>query len=511
LAAAAPALWACTSRTLEAPNVVPQATLTTTFTQKINNEIDILFMIDNSSSMTEMQQKLQDQLPTFMQVLQALPTPPSLHVAVVSSDMGAPGDSTSSIMCTKAGDQGQFQSQPRGTCTATTITAGDTFISDADNMPNYTDPIGNVFQCIALLGDKGCGFENQLASIDRALGGDGQQPSTNANFLRPEAYLGIVILTNEDDCSAPTNTQLYSLNGGQQNAANPLGPIANYRCNQWGHLCTDPATGAVEMPPPQPPGDAVMTGGTPTLLMTDCMSNDTGSGLLTPVSQFISDIKSLKGASADDQILVASISAPASPYTVAWLPESGGTNTQPGEVWPTIEHSCGAAGGDDVNPLATMNPTDGSFGDPGVRIAQFVNAFPNSVLASICDASYARSMTLIATKLGQLITPPCITGTIQLDSGGQPMCSIVEHLQDSQGNKQDISLQNCAASGANQGQCWKLATGATGCAGSQLTVTDTVNANPQSENSSVDCSLCLPGAAIAGCPCVAGNMVAGCL
>ena len=115
-------------------------------------------------------------------------------------------------------------------------------------MPNYTDPIAKVFQCIALLGDKGCGFENQLASIDRALGGDGQQPSTNAGFLRPEAYLGIVILTNEDDCSAPANTQLYSLNGGQQNVANPLGPIANFRCNQFGHLCTDPSGKVIEPP-----------------------------------------------------------------------------------------------------------------------------------------------------------------------------------------------------------------------------------------------------------------------
>ena len=58
LAAAAPALWACTSRTLETPTITPTATLTTNFTQKINNEIDILFMIDNSSSMNEMQEKL---------------------------------------------------------------------------------------------------------------------------------------------------------------------------------------------------------------------------------------------------------------------------------------------------------------------------------------------------------------------------------------------------------------------------------------------------------------------
>jgi hypothetical protein len=512
LAAAAPALWACTSRTLEAPNITPTASVATKFTQKINNELDILFMIDNSSSMKEMQAKLYDQLPLFMNKLTTLPTPPSLHVAVVSSDMGAPGDSTSSIMCTKSGDAGQFQSQARGMCGGTTLTAGDTYISNSDNMTNFTDPIANVFQCIALLGDTGCGFENQLASIDRALGGDGQQPSGNAGFLRPEAYLGIVILTNEDDCSAPSNTPIYSLNGGQQNVANQLGPIANYRCNQWGHLCTDPGTGAVEMPPLQPPGDAQMTGNTPTLDMTACMSNDTGSGLLTPVKQFIMDIKALK-QTPDDQILVAAIAAPATPYTVEWLPENGGQNTQPGEVWPAIEHSCGAKGGPDVNPEApaSQNTTDGSFGDPGVRIAEFVNAFSNSVLASICDASYASSMQAIATKLGQLITPPCITGTLQQDAAGLPNCSVIEHLVDSSGAKKDIALQNCGTSGANPAQCWALNAGGTGCAGSQLTVTDTVNANPQSENSDVNCSICIPGAALPGCACIPTNMVPGCL
>jgi hypothetical protein len=497
LAAAAPALWACTSRTLETPQITPTETLTTNFTQKINNEIDILFMIDNSSSMTEMQTKLYDQLPLFMQVLQALPTPPSLHVAVVSSDMGAPGDATSMIQCTPAGDQGEFQAMPRGTCTDTTLTPGATFISDADMMPNYTNAdISAVFQCIALLGDKGCGFEHQLASIDRALGGDGQAPSTNANFLRPEAYLGLVILTNEDDCSAPANTQLYSLNGGSQNVANPLGPIANYRCNQFGHTCTDPS-GNVISPPLPVPGNATQ-GATPTLDMMNCVSNDT-TGLLTPVSKFITDVKSLK-SDPDNQVLVATIAAPASPYTVAWVPESGGINTQPGELWPQIEHSCGAAGGDDVNPEATMNPTDGSFGDPGVRIHQFATGFKQYLEGSICDASYASSMMAIAKKLGALITPPCLMGTIQKDTMGQPSCSVIEHLQDMQGDKTDKAIQNCNENGNTQ-PCWTLATGGMNCAGQQLTVNDSAGQTSQSAMSTINCSVCLPGSTAAGCPC----------
>ncbi len=110
LAAAVPALWACTSRTLEPGIITPTATLTATVTQKINNNIDILFMIDNSSSMKSMQEKLCTQLPTFMNVLEKLPNGlPNVHIAVVSSDMGAPGDSVGSIGCTPYGDDGGFQ------------------------------------------------------------------------------------------------------------------------------------------------------------------------------------------------------------------------------------------------------------------------------------------------------------------------------------------------------------------------------------------------------------------
>ncbi len=504
LAAAAPALWACTSRTLESPTIVPTATLTSTVTQKINNNLDLLFMIDNSSSMTSMQQKLAMQLPTFMQVLEGLPNGlPNVHIAVVSSDMGAPGDSTNQIGCTPAGDDGNFQYMPgaAGTCTSTTLNQGDTFISDVDMQKNFTDPIETVFQCIAQLGAAGCGFEHQLASIDRALGGDGAAPpAANANFLRPDAYLGIVLLTNEDDCSAPANTTIFSLNGGMQSLTNPDGPIANYRCNggpRGAHYCKDPS-GNMVVPPLTPPASA--TGTPPIENFTDCEDNETGSSALTPVSQFVNDIKKLKDQ-PDNQILVAAITAPPDPYGVVWVVPSSPPPGTTGQAWPQVMHSCGAQGGDDVNPMATMHPTDGSFGDPGVRITQFVNSFQNSVVASICDSSYRQSMTAIATKLGALIKPNCLTGNLQKDSSGNPMCAVTNHLTDGQGNKTDVSVPNCNENG-NTPPCWSLGTDATACPGGGFALKVTPDAaamNASSLNSTVECSLCVAGSTAPGC------------
>jgi len=396
------------------PPIEP-ATAAVTAAATSPGKLDVLFMIDDSSSMTSMQQKLAAQIPAFVSVLQNLPTGlPSIHIAVVSSDMGAPGDSTFAIGCTAHGDQGEFQLGTAGSasvdggagalgCPGASLNSGATFISNVDGVANYTGDLSTLLSCMTALGDTGCGFENQLASISRALGADGlPAPSSNAGFLRPDAQLAIIVLSDEDDCSAPANTALYSLNGGQQNIANPLGPIANYRCNQFGHLCVDPAASGstcLTEPPLKPPTDAQSTATGPTLDLTNCESDDS-NGLVTSVRSFVNGIKALK-ADPDNQIVVGAIVAPPTPYTVAWLPAAGGQNTTPGELWPVVEHSCGAAGGDDVNPAATVTTSDGSFGDPAVRIAQWAQAFgANGVTAAICDSSYASAFNAIASRIG---------------------------------------------------------------------------------------------------------------
>ena len=462
----------CAQPKVDPPVASTPAALTATATGASPGDLDVLFMIDNSSSMTSMQQKLGTQIPGFLTALQNLPAGlPNIHIAVVSSDLGAPGDSTLAIECSKFGDQGIFRTggsnagtveqhpgldggggaaggapgldggapggAPGGddagasTCAGVTLSSGATFISNVDGVANYTGDLSTLLSCMTALGDTGCGFEHQLASISRALGADNSPaPAQNAGFLRPDAQLAIIVLSNEDDCSAPATTDLYSLNGGQQNISNPLGPIANYRCNQFGHLCVDPAasgSSCLTTPPLQPPSaDAQGTGLAPTLNLTDCESDDSQGSKLTTVMSFVTGIKALK-ADPDNQIVVGAIVAPATPYTVAWAPEVGGQNTLSGELWPQIEHSCGPAGGDDVNP-AGQTATDESFGDPAVRISQWVQAFgANSVMSSICDGSYTNAFSAIVSKIGAHL--PGGSGTVtdtvdgSIGASAPPLCS----------------------------------------------------------------------------------------
>ncbi len=266
----------------------PTATETVTVNQRGNPKIDILFVLDNGSSTAEIKQKLYDEMPLFLNVLQSLPTPPDLHIAVTTTDMGVPSDVMASLMTTAQGDNGAFQSAPRVPCTDTTLMNGATFLADDGNgTANFTDPMAKVLQCISMVPDSGSGFAQPLAAAARALGADNvvngvpTPPAANAGFLRPDAYLALIFLVDRDDCSVPAGTELFSLNGGEQNLANPLGPIAPYRCNQFGHLCKDPASSnpqALIMPPLEPPADAQGTASRPTLDLTDCQDNDQGTG-----------------------------------------------------------------------------------------------------------------------------------------------------------------------------------------------------------------------------------------
>jgi hypothetical protein len=483
----------------------PTTTESITVNRRANPQVDILFVLDNESSSSQIKLKLSAQLPLFVNVLQSLPTPLDLHVAVATTNMGLPSDVMASLMSTAQGDNGAFQNTPREPCTSTTLTNGATFLADDGNgTANFTDPMAEVLQCISLVGSQGSGIIQPLAAAARALGADNvvngepTPPATNVGFLRPEAYLAIIFLAERDDCSVPAGTKLFSLNGGEQNLANPLGPIAPYRCNRFGHLCKDPASSnpqALIMPPLDLPSDAQGTASKPTLELTDCQDNDQGTGLLIPVSTLVSQIKALK-PDPDHQIIVSSISGPPTPYAVAWFPAEGGLNTQPGELWPQVEESCGPAGVDEVNPESTMNSTDGSAAEPGVRLAAFVNGFSDSVLASVCDASYGAVATAIATKVGQLPSMgTCLTGTIQKTVAGLPNCTAVAQVPTTTGTK-SVPYPDCETSG-NAAPCWVLNTASASCPGTTVSVLDST---PASSSITVTCQVCQPGASVSGCP-----------
>lgn len=449
---------------------------TGTINASINRNVDVLFMIDDSSGMRLSQSNFLTNFPTFLTTLQNdVHGLPNIHIAVVSQDMGA-GDGSIAGCDATGGKKGIFQytsRTPAGVdCTANALNQGATFISNIAGTTNYTGNLVTVFTCIASLGSTGCGFEHQFAAVLRALGADGSAaPAENQGFLRPDAYLVVVMLTDEDDCSAtPAMAATFFDTASNNNIASTLGPSQNFRCNEFGHLCTI-GGGAPMRPSRLAPNNDVNQ----MVTYDGCTSNDAG-GYLLSVKQTADSLKALK---ADPSLvaLVAFTGAP-TPYTVHWkMPSTPDTscNTM-GQLcpWPEISHSCTA--------------TDGSFADPGVRTTQLVSEFgAHGLMVSICDQSFAPGIQRTGELINGLLGPPCLPGPVGTSAAtGQPACKVTEHY-----GTVNQTVPSCIDSG-DAAPCWQVQSAPTcGADGISLSISADPNV-PLSATvtASYDCAKC---------------------
>jgi hypothetical protein len=500
IAAAAVVAWGCGARSLgnpppdPPPDPAPDPIPRSSHYLASNRNVDLLFLIDDSSSMRLSQDNLLRNFPVLMNAIENLPGGlPNIHIGVISSDMGAGDGSIAGCHATDGSGgpggsgmggagggfgasnlfelkNGVFQYAARGTCTVTGLAPGATFISNIGGVANYTGNLADVFTCIAALGESGCGFERPFAAITRALGVDGRPaPLENQGFLRPDAYLAIVLITNEDDCSAHPGVALYDV-VNNSNLASPLGPPSNFRCNEFGHLCG----GA------RPNRHAPNNSTADTVSYADCTSNDADEFLLS-VRETADRLKALK---ADDgQVMVAAIAGPSSPYTVTWR-EPSFPDTSCGAAscpWPVIGHACTGA--------------DGNFADPAIRINELVGAFgANGLSLSICAGDYSPALASIAGDIVQYVNQPCIRGTVALQPGTtRADCTVTD-------NATGTSIPSCADTGGT-GPCWHLETRAgQTCTGVAV---QSDPAGPEAaQDTTVDCTLCVPGVPdpARGCP-----------
>ncbi len=211
------------------------------------SRLDLLVMVDNSNSMRENQSNLMTQFGRLLQLLTAPPCrsianptphscvpsdpgdtviyPPvaSLHVGVVSSDLGTPGSSVPGCANSDLGDDGLLNPIRNGQALIhhePWVRPPPTFgrpsdCMDPNQFPSFiaftsgtTDAtvFTHDFQCNAGLYVGGCGLEAQLESVYRALvihdaTDHPGNTSPNAGFLRESATLAILMLTDEEDGS----------------------------------------------------------------------------------------------------------------------------------------------------------------------------------------------------------------------------------------------------------------------------------------------------------------------
>jgi hypothetical protein len=426
------------------------------------DKVDMLFMIDNSGSMSQEQKKLADALPKLVAALatgnkNGMPKPAgeksdfppvqSLHIGVVTSDMGINGapsqnscgdrsfiptdkDTRMSTMRINkpVGDDGILQidtgvavagiwSPPEGGGDVAEVVPGDPacgqvtfpgnmrfvdFMAGGDAMAASTR-----FSCIAKRGRNGCGLEQQLESVLKALtppdsnikftamspNGHGNAikmgtPSGfNQNFLREDSILAVVVVSDEEDCSIPDQSRAIfdgtsmQVNGG-----------INVRCG---------------LPENQ--------------------------GMLHPVSRFIDGIKALKPAAYQDRLIFTAIAGiPLAPNLGNMKVHSGAAELQQILDRPDMKFSTrrNASGTDDEPvPTCISESGDGSAA-PGRRYLEVAKAFgANGVVTSICEDEYLSLLGTLIDKIAAQLTGACLPRKLSPDPVTKKVDCVVVEIQ----------------------------------------------------------------------------------
>ena len=494
--------WACTSHTLAQPTPAPEQQTNIYITVKPNRQLDLVFMVDNSPSMAPKQAKMNAQFPKLINALKD-PTDqslPDLRVAIIDSDLGTGGayptgscgpktlpDGTNS----NYGDLGRFQMIGATKCGVNSADA--LFLEYKGGAAvNYTGDINTVFACLATnLGTVGCGEEHQLQAFEFALAakGIGNEAQQNA-FLRPSAYLGLVFLTDEDDCSAATNDGMFGQTPG---GTDLTAESASLRCYSRSHVCS--GNNLADSGPLYPTKNAFKAALTDCSARTDACPNGTdgqnapGTDTSKPTScsplkgiaNLASHIKSVK--SSPDQILVAGIygwplsdaDLQTAQYKIDQTPNPTADPNHPTvfDSWPICydpQHQPSGSG---------FDATAAGWGaTAGLRNAAFIKEFDTNGLSfSICQLDFSDSMSLIGDTLRKKLTNLCVDyklyDTDTSTAGLQPSCRVVYRVPSTVNNQlvwteNPNSLPECgpndtSATLAVGADCWQLTQDTTRC------------------------------------------------
>ncbi|UJR79002.1 hypothetical protein [Sandaracinus amylolyticus] len=191
-----------------------------------NGQLDVVLMVDNSNSMSEEQAALAAQIPRLARALasgdangdgvQDFPALESVRVGIVSSDMGVAGGSIPTCESGSGGamfgDDGVLRIHGNTSLPGCDPTYPAFAEVGADSTSAEIEGFVRHVSCVGTIGTGGCGFEQQLESMLKAVtpatsplrffdDTTGHADGANAGFVRDESMLAVIMLTDEDDCS----------------------------------------------------------------------------------------------------------------------------------------------------------------------------------------------------------------------------------------------------------------------------------------------------------------------
>lgn len=331
-------------------------------------------VIDDSGSMLDQQAQLGIWSKEMFSVLSGDGELPDLHIGVTSSSVAIPGP----MGC---------ENGTGGFLSTGAVVATDRYLSDVagpeGRVRNYEGTLTDAFAKMARLGDAGCGYEQPFKAARIALASEG--------FLRDDALLLVVFVTDEDDCSSADPAFYDDVYG---DACSDMGPMTSYRCFEHGVECAD-GKGSREF------GER-----------TNCRPSSNGR-FIESVPGFAQYLKKLKPHPA--QTLVAGIYG--KPNGVFAIPDEK-IELARGYQTPRLADVCGGTGveGTGATPAIRMNALLAEFGG---RASQ----------SSICESELSWAMRDVGLVAREAATRShCLRGklvdTDAIAPGIQPSCTV---------------------------------------------------------------------------------------
>ncbi len=324
--------------------------------------VDLLFVIDDSGSMAQEQTNLSTQIPALVRDLASPPdrdadgapdwnAVESLRIGIVTTDVGTGSVQYPRSMCVPGGDGGAFQ-------------GGGLFEWSTGDDPDAF--AASVRDTVVALGTTGCAFEQQLESGALAL--------TNARpngFPREDALLGVIVVTDEDDCSVEDDDAFFS----------------------------------------------TLTDTEPNV---HCTRN---ADLLTPLSDLLAD---LRGDRSDDEIVFAAITGVPMDLPIE-------ATAQQILAHPLMQYEEVLEGANNPVPRPVCEFTDDtgeSLGKaaPARRLVELAAMLPGSVVTTICTDDFGPAISAIAERIGSRIPGVCLARALPDGVGGQVPCDATVRL-----------------------------------------------------------------------------------
>ncbi|MCA9704551.1 MAG: VWA domain-containing protein [Myxococcales bacterium] len=458
-----PSLLACLDHPLKEVEYEQIGVDDTVFPLSVNKNVDILFVIDNSGSMGEEQATLAANFESFIEVLERPEVKANYRIGVTTTDNGNPWcsgtgpeagalrlsscrsrptefvfegaeviDATqeacydvcpeewSNIEIQPTEVEGQSEAKPRP------------WLESIDGKTNLPEGLSTVqaFQCFGPQGIDGCGFESHLESMWKALARAEVDDDPDFGFIRDDAILSIVHVTDEADCSYNDAQATIFLPEGDrvfwsdQSAPAPTSAV----CWNAGVACDGDDCKSVNL-------------GADGVEVSDDAADEDAA--LRPVSRYVDVVQKLedlkKGLNPDreQEVLVALIGG---------VDADGSVTYQDSLADPEFQADFG------IGPGCS---SEAGRAVPPVRLREFAKAFQvgdTRNMFSICEADYSPALEAIANAIEDQITPSCMPACVadtDLTTPGilDPLCTLTQQSPTGGGSFQETTVVECESDG----------------------------------------------------------------